>query len=500
MQEKYDELLGIIARVDDLNRAAGILHWDQQTYMPAGGAAARAAQMATLESAAHEIFTAPRVGELLAELRTWAESQGYDSTPASLVRVVRREYDRERRLPSALVAEKAAAVGLALDAWQRAKRAADFAVFQPHLSRLVELAVAEAEALGYEDERYDALVGRYEPGMRTAVLSALFLRLERELVPLVKAVAEREPPADPLVDRTFPAERQLAFGRELLTAMGFDFQRGRLDLTEHPFTTSFSTGDVRVTTHVHTDKPLANIFGVIHEGGHALYEQGFSADHARTPLANAASLGWHESQSRLWENVIGRSRPFWEHFFPRLRDLFPAQLAGVALDGFHQAVNRVLPGPIRIEADELTYNLHIILRFNLERDLLNGTITVPDLPGIWRERMRESLGVRPDNDAQGILQDIHWASGMFGYFPAYALGNVIAAQVYERILGDIPDLPQRIAHGELDGLKQWLNGRIHAHGAKYEPDELIERVTGAGLTVEPYLEYLRKKYGELYRL
>ncbi|MCL6613916.1 MAG: carboxypeptidase M32 [Firmicutes bacterium] len=497
-QEKYQELLGLLGRADDLARAAGLLEWDQQTYMPAGGAAARAGQLATLRGLAHETFTSPRVGELLQELAPWAEEQGDESTPANLIRVVTRDYERERKLPASLVAEKAEAVGLAMDAWQRAKRSADFSFFQPHLERLVELNVAEAEALGYEGERYDALVDRYEPGMKTSLLLEVFGRLERELAPLVRSVFALGPRPDPLAGKVFPAGAQLTFGRELLTAMGFDFDRGRLDQSEHPFTSGFAPGDVRVTTHVYETSPLSNIFAVIHEGGHALYEQGLPSEYARTPLGNAASLGVHESQSRLWENVIGRSRPFWEYFYPRLRAFFPSQLDEVSLEDFLRVINRVQPALIRIEADELTYNLHIILRFHLERELLNGTVRAGDLPGLWRERMEKYLGIVPKNDAEGVLQDVHWAAGLIGYFPAYTLGNIIAGQLYALMTDELPGLNDEIKAGNLAVVKQWLNRKVHVHGAKYEPAELVRRVTGTDLDIEPYLGYLKGKLAEYY--
>lgn len=495
MQAKYDELLTILGKVDDIGRAAGLLGWDQQTYMPPGGVASRASQMATLESMAHELFTAGRVGELLDEVAPWAEAQGYDSLPASAIRVTRREYERYRKLPNKLVAAKAEAVGLAFDAWQKAKHASDFSIFQPRLERLVELSVEEAEALGYQEERYDALVDRFEPGMRTKRLVEIFDRLEKELVPLVRA-AGRSAGDDALRGLSFPAQAQQDFARELLTAMGFSFERGRMDVAEHPFTSGFSPSDVRITNHPYEHAMLSNVFSTIHEGGHALYEQGVPTAFDRMPVSGSASLGMHESQSRLWENIIGRSLPFWRHFYPKLQAHFPAQLGTVPLEAFYKTVNRVKPSLIRVEADELTYNLHIILRFNLERELLNGTVRVADLPAIWNERMRAGLGVTPAHDAEGVLQDVHWSHGIFGYFPTYSLGNIYSGQIYNRMREDLPDLEGAVGRGELLGVKAWLNEHVHVHGGKYEPEDLIKKITGEGLTVEPYLEYLKGKYGK----
>ncbi|HEY8395060.1 MAG TPA: carboxypeptidase M32, partial [Thermaerobacter sp.] len=479
--------------------AGALLSWDEEVYMPPGGAEARAEQKATIGRLAHELFTAPEVGEWLEELREWEASLDPDSTDASILRVTRREYERARRVPPDLVAELLRASSQGYHAWVEAREQRRFAPFAGALARLLELCRQMADALGYEEERYDALLQGHEPGMKTSQVRALFARLKEGLLPVVQAIAERSGRVrDDFLHQSFPEDRQWQATIEALRAIGFDFNRGRQDRSIHPFTTAFSPGDVRLTTRIDPGCFGPAFFASLHEGGHGLYEQGFPDEFRRTPLADGASSAVHESQSRLWENVVGRSREFWTFFFPRLRELFPAQLEGVDAEAMYRAVNRVQPSLIRVEADEVTYNLHIMLRFELELALLSGDLAVEDLPGAWNEKMKEYLGLVPADDLQGVLQDIHWSWGGFGYFPSYALGNLMALQLWEKALADEPDLPERIAAGDLTGVLAWMREHVHRHGAKYEPLELVQRATGRELSPEPFLRYIRRKYGELY--
>ncbi|HEX6987973.1 MAG TPA: carboxypeptidase M32 [Bacillota bacterium] len=501
MNERFEQLLARCREVADLERAAAVLAWDEQTYMPPGGARARADQKATLRRLAHAALTSPEFGELLQALAEDVESLAPDSDQAALVRLARRHYDRAVKLPPDLVEALSRAGSEGFTAWLEARRANDFAVFQPKLERLVELQRQKADALGWRERRYDALLDLFEPGMRTSMVEQTFSTLRDQLVPFLQAIRERvDAVDDSVLRRHYPAQAQWEFTVDLLRAIGFDFDRGRQDRSEHPFTTSFSVDDVRVTTRIHENYLAQAVFSTIHEAGHAFYELGLPREHERTPLCETASLGLHESQSRLWENVIGRSRGFWEHFLPRLAERFPSQLAGVGVDQFYRAVNRVEPSFIRTEADEVTYNLHIFLRFELEQALLDGDLKVADLPGAWNGKMQAYLGVTPPDMLRGVLQDVHWSDDLFGYFPTYSLGTVLAVQFYEKALADHPGLPEEIRQGRFDTLHRWLTDNVHRHGARYEPAQLIRRVTGTDLDAGPYLRYIRAKYGEIYGL
>lgn len=499
MNERFEQLLARCREVADLYNAAAVLGWDEQTYMPPGGARARADQQATLRRLAHAVITDPKTGELLDALAGDVKDLPADSDEAALVRLMRRHYDQAVKLPPDLVEALSRAESDGFKAWIEARRANDFSIFQPKLERLVELQRQKADALGWQERRYDALLDLFEPGMRTAEVEQTFATLRDELIPILQAIRERiDAVDDAVLRRHYPADDQWSFTIDLLRAIGFDFDRGRQDRSEHPFTTSFSVDDVRVTTRILEDYLAQSIFSTIHEAGHAFYELGLPREHERTPLAQAASLGLHESQSRMWENVIGRSRGFWEYFLPRLAERFPSQLAGVGLEEFYRAVNRVEPSFIRTEADEVTYNLHIFLRFELEQAMLDGDLTVADLPGAWNEKMQAYLGVTPPDMLRGVLQDVHWSGDTFGYFPTYSLGTVLSVQFYEKALAEHPELPEEIRGGRFETLHRWLTDNIHRHGSRYEPVELIRRVTGTGLDAGPYLRYIREKYGDIY--
>jgi len=501
MNAKFEELKTRLNEIHDFQAAAAVLSWDQQTYMPPGGAQARARQMSTLAKIAHEKFVCDEIGQLLEDLEAELSDLDYESFEASLIRVTRRDYNRQRKLRPELVAKLAKAGALGRVAWEKARQASDFGAFQPNLEEIVDLTIEMAEALGYQDRIYDALLDRFEPEMKTAQVETLFNKMKAELVPLIQAIAEhRDAVDDSILARDFDEAKQWDFGIEVIKRLGFDFERGRQDRSAHPFTTSFSPGDVRLTTRLFRDRFKSALFGTIHEAGHGMYEQGFDQALDRTPLSDGASLGVHESQSRMWENLVGRSRGFWTFWLPRLKEYFPAQLEGVDVETFYRAVNRVQPSLIRVEADEVTYNLHIFLRFEIENLVLERKVKIGDLPELWNARMEEYLGLRPPNDADGVLQDVHWSTGMIGYFPTYSLGNLLSALFYNQAISERPEIPTQIERGEFAPLLNWFREKIHAHGAKYTPAELVERVTGGPICTEPFLAYIREKYTQIYRI
>ncbi len=500
LTEDFQALLEILGRASDLSGAASVLGWDQETYMPPGAAPGRADQLATISRLAHETFTQPRVGELLARLADACQHLPPDSFEASLVRVTRREYQRRIKVPPALAEELARARSVGPHEWAQARKANDFSRFAPHLRRNIRLARELADCLGYPAHPYDALLDEYEPDLTVAEVRQLFAQLKDGLLPLLQAIRSRPPLDDGVLRGDFDERRQEELSVVVLRAFGYDFQRGRLDRSAHPMTICSGPGDVRLTTRYDPRYLGESLFSTIHEAGHGLYDQGIPDEFRRTPLFGGASMGVHESQSRLWENVVGRSREFWTFLLPRAGELFPEAFARAEVEEVYRAVNRVEPGEIRVDADEVTYNLHILLRFELELELLEGHLDVDDLPEAWNTRMERYLGVRPRNDARGVLQDIHWAQVDFGYFPTYTLGNVLAVQFFEQALRENPGIPQALAQGEFRPLLGWLREHIHRHGAKFTPGELVRRVTGGPMQVTPYLNYLRRKYGELYEL
>ena len=499
-REAYNELIRRCKEVGVLRSCADLLGWDERTYMPPAGAAHRAEQMALLARLVHERAAAPRVGELLAELESSDLVKDRDSLEAANVREIRRAYDRAVKLPEALVVELARVTTQAQPVWQKARHDSDFASFRPWLEKIVRLKREEAAAVGYgKGVPYDALLDEYEPGMTTAEVTRAFAELRDQLVPLVAAIAasKRKPPTE-ILHRDYPLEDQRIFGRAAATAIGFDFNAGRLDTTTHPFCSGVGPGDCRLTTRYNPRFFNESFFGILHEAGHGIYEQGLDPEHFGTPAGSAASLGIHESQSRLWENQVGRSRAFWEHFLPRAQQVFPSAVSAVSLDDFVFAINDVRPSFIRVEADEATYNMHIILRFELEQALVSGDLSVADVPAAWNEKFKRSLGLRVLDDANGCLQDIHWSGGGIGYFPTYTLGNLYAAQFMARARDDVGDLDEAFRRGEFGRLKGWLNEKVHRPGGRYSSAELCRRVTGRPLRPEPLVSYLRQKYAPLY--
>lgn len=528
--DAYDDLIHRSKRLGLLNSCAAVLGWDQQTYMPPHGAHLRGEQMALLASLAHRKITDPKLGELLAEVEASDIMTVPDLPEAANVRELRRAHDRARKVPQSLVEELARVTTAAQQAWQAARAANEFATFRPWLSRVIELKREEAQAVqrgarnaerGTEEPNqpddssaprsalrtphlYDALIEEYEPGTTVAELKTLFEGLTKELVPLIHAVRDSvKRPDRSILHHEYPTDRQRVFAEAAAAAFGFDFAAGRLDTTAHPFCSGFGPGDCRITTRYNPRFFSEAFFGVLHETGHALYEQNLPAEHFGTPLGSACSFGIHESQSRLWENQVGRGRPFWEHFFPRLRQTFPTALAGVTPEAFYFAVNDVKPSLIRVEADEATYNLHIALRFELELGLLTGDVPVADLPGVWNERFKALLGLAVPDDAHGCLQDIHWSFGGVGYFPTYTLGNLYAAQLMaaaRRDLGGPEAVAADFRRGEFGRLKGWLTEKVHRHGQRYRAGELCRLATGEPLGPRPFLDYLHDKYAPLYGL
>ena len=501
MTTALDQLKTRLGEIQDLRRANALIGWDQQTYMPSGGSAARAEQSATLQKISHELFTADETGRLIDAAAHDTDKLDPDSDDARLISVTRRDYHKSRKVPADLVAEIARVTGQAVDVWTQARAQSDWKPFEPYLQKIVDLNRKLADALGYAEKPYDALLDQYEPDMKTSEVKAVFDSIKPELIALVKQIAAKAGAvSDDVLHREFDEQAQWNFGLDVIKRYGFDFERGRQDRSVHPFTTSFSIGDVRITTRVDRTFLSPALFGTLHECGHALYEQGFNRDLERTPLADGASLGMHESQSRMWENLVGRSRPFWQFFFPKLQAAFPAQLADQTLDSFYRAANKVSPSFIRVEADEVTYGLHIMLRFELENEMIEGRLKMADVPEAWNAKMQDFMGITPPTTALGALQDIHWSGGMIGYFPTYQLGNLISLQLWDKINADIPDLTEQITRGEFGALLTWLRTNLHQHGRKFTSTELLQRITGGGLNPAPYLKYLKAKFGEVYRL
>lgn len=483
------DLLERLGELSDLNHAGLVMAWDQQVMMPPGGAPDRGQALGTLGRLAHDRLVAPELGVLLDA----ATSPG----DALLVRTVRRDHERARRVPSELTAQLARAASAGYAAWLDAREQNSFAVFAPALRTNIELARRYAACFPESDDPYDPLLDRYEPGATAAEVTGLFTRLREGLVPLLSEIATAQAPSALPAD--FPVAAQREIGLEIVAAMGFDRGEWRLDDAVHPFASSPSHGDIRVTSRF-DDHSLTGLFALMHEVGHGLYEHGVDPALARTTLDSGVSLGVHESQSRLWENLVGRSAPFWTHWLPRLRERFPLTLRDVDLDAFLRAINVVRPTLIRVEADEVTYSLHVILRFELELALIDGTLDPGDLPEAWAAKMKQFLGLDVPDDRRGVLQDIHWSQGIIGYFPTYAIGNVLAAQLWRALRADLPGLDDDLRRGEYGALRAWLVEKIHRHGRTLTPPELVEQAVGGPLDPEPMLAHLEAKYRGLYGL
>jgi carboxypeptidase Taq len=490
---KFEELKRRLGEVIDLYRASSYLDWDQQVLMPPGAAELRAEESATLDKLAHERFTSSDIGRLLEDLQPYEQSLDPDSDEASLIRVTRRDWEKARKVPTELRGEIAHAAATALPVWIEARKNSDFKAFLPYLEHNVELKRRYIEC--FDGEPYDILLDDYEEGMKTTEVADVFDELKRELVPLIEQ-ANASPVDDSCLQTTFPVEKQRDLNRYVLEAFGWDETYWRLDEIVHPAAYSFGTNDIRITTR-YAEDGLESLFSTMHEFGHGLYERQVDPALERTPLCDGVSLGVHESQSRMWENLVGRSLPFLGWLYPRLQEAFPAQLESVEVETFYRAVNKVEPSFIRVDADQITYNMHVILRFELEQEIVSGSIAPQDVPEAWNSKMKEYLGVDVPDDRRGVLQDVHWSSGGFGYFPTYALGNVISLQIWEKVREAIPDLDEQFEQGEFGTLREWLRDNLHRYGRKYTPRETLRRATGSALDVGPYVRYLKDKVEEL---
>ncbi len=490
-----------MSEIWDLSRVQAIINWDRQTKMPPKGAEARTRQTSTLSRLIHERFTSDEIGKLLEELVPWLEELDFDSEEAALIRLAKHEYQKRKDVPTILVTETSKASGKANQAWIKARQENDFASFMPHLERLFELTHRYTECFPEADHPYDALLDQYEPGMTVEIVSQIFNEVKGPQSTLLKAIQDSGVViGSSLLNQYFPEAKQLDVALEAAKILGYDLERGRLDLTTHPFETSFSVNDVRITTRVNENFLNACLFATMHETGHALYELGVSPKYEGLPLARGASSSLHESQSRLFENLIGRSQAFSSHLFPILQKYFPTQLGNADLETYYRAINKVQPSFIRVEADEVSYNLHIILRFEIELGVMNGDIPIKELPEAWNDKFNTYLGIIPPTDTEGVLQDVHWSWGLLGHFTSYALGNIIASQWWHQMAKDIPEQDELMAQGKITPIREWLIENVHQHGRKYLPTELIMRVTGGQIDPRPYLAYLNNKYQALYHL
>jgi len=495
------ELRGRLQEIDDLQRANDLLNWDQSTYMPPGGAAGRARQMATIEKIGHARSSDPQLGELLDNLEDYVNRLPADSDEVALVTVARRDYERATRVPNALMGEIANHIGLSYSVWTSARRDNDWATMRPILEKTLELSRRYAENFPDVQHIADPLIDNSDEGMTVATIRPLFRELRAFLTPLVHAISQKPETDASCLFQYYPEAKQWAFGETIIRAFGYDFTRGRQDKTHHPFMTRFNWGDCRITTRFDENYLGAGLFATLHEAGHALYEMGTEPSYDASPLGEGTSSGVHESQSRTWENLVGRSLPLWKHYFPKIQETFPQQLGNVDLQTFYHAINKVKPSLIRVEADEVTYNLHVIIRFELECELLEGSLTIPDLPDAWRARYQDYLGVTPTNDADGVLQDVHWYGGMIGgAFQGYTLGNILSGQFMVAAHEAIPNLFEQWQEANFEPLHTWLTENIYRYGRKYSTLELVRRITGGAIELGPYKNYLTTKYSEIYQL
>jgi len=493
------ELTAKVKQLSVLSSCSALLGWDERTYMPRKGAAHRAEQHSLLAGMVHEQFTTPKVGDMLSEVENSDLLKDPISPDSVNIRELRRAYDKLIKIPKKLVEEISRTTTLSEQAWVEARKKSDFNAFAPWLTKMIDLKHQQAEAVGYEKEAYDALLDDYEPGGTAEMIAGVFANLRKDLVPLVEAIANASKKPDiSILERDYPVDRQAIFGKAASAAIGFDFDSGRLDVTTHPFCTTIGTGDVRILTRYNPNHIGQAFFGILHESGHGLYEQGLNPEHYGLPMGDTVSLGIHESQSRMWENNVGRSRAFWEYFFPRARQVFWESLSDVKLDDFYFAVNDVRPSFIRVEADEATYNLHILLRFEIEHAIFKKEVKTEDIPGVWNEKFKKYLGIVPPDDKQGCLQDVHWGAGLIGYFPTYTLGNLYAAQFFAKAKQEIGDLEKQFSQGHYEALLGWLREKIHHQGQRYRAADLVKQVTGEPLQHKYLINYLREKYSPLY--
>lgn len=495
--KQYQNFKNQLEKIADLRYSLSVMSWDMEVNMPPEGSQYRGRQISTIEGLAHQMFTEEQFGKLLSDLKTGDDLSDIERTN---VKQTFKSYEKATRFDYDFVVKRSKAVSAAYSAWVKARANDDFSIFETPLKELVDIKRKEAEILGYEDHPYDALMDEYEPNAKTSEIDKLFGDLKPRLKELLDKIEARPQVNDEFMRQYFNKEDQWQFGLDILKQIGYDFDRGRQDLSPHPFTTSFSPGDIRVTTRVDENNFNEMLWSCIHEGGHALYEQGLRSDQYGMPVGAAISLGVHESQSRLYENNLGRSFPFWKANYPQLKDTFKSQLADVSARDFYMAMNKVQPSLIRVEADELTYHFHIMIRYEIEKALIEGSIDVADLPAVWNAKYKEYLGVDVPNNAKGVLQDIHWAHGSFGYFATYSLGSLYAAQYFKQAKKEIPNLEAEIEAGKMDSLLTWLRDKIHQHGQMYTADELCKSITGKSLDAQEFMDYANEKYKDIYSI
>lgn len=504
MSGSFQRLRDIGRKIYLLSHIDALIGWDQEVSMPSGAIEERAEQLSYIEGLLYDESTSAELGSALSEMGASEENPrgkaGLSDTESAYVRVLYKMYRKQVKLPKSLVMEFAKQTSIAQNKWVEARKKNDFELFKPHLAGILELTHEKVEKLGYEEHPYDALIDEFEPETTTADIKPVFKQLRDGLKELVQKICCAGQVENGFITRKYPLRRQEQFGREVLEDLGYDFTRGRLDVSAHPFTTSLGADDVRITTRYNEEFFNSGIFGIIHEAGHALYELGFSEDVRGNVLADGTSLGIHESQSRMWENMIGRSVPFWERYYPKLAAMFPEALGDISFDRFYRGINKVEPSFIRVEADEVTYNMHIILRFELECALLTGELKVENLPDKWNSTFKELLGLTPPSHAEGVLQDIHWSMGAFGYFPTYALGNLYAAQFFSALQSELPNIEEMIRDGKFSDILLWLRKNIHSYGSTYTAEEICKKITGKSLEPAPFLEYVNGKFGTVYDL
>lgn len=496
-QELYQEYKELAQKAADINYASAVLGWDQEVFMPEKGFEHRGRQLATLGAMAHDIVTSERYGNILSELSGRGD---LSVAEADNIRLSKEDYDKHSKVPAALVEKMSMQVSKSYSVWIQARRENNYALYAPELDKMLSLKKEEADFVGYKEHVYDAMLDDYEKGATVSMLNPIFDEVKEKLPVLLDKIKAAPQIDDSFLRRNYPRQGQWDFSIDVLKGMGYDFEAGRQDISEHPFTTSFSPQDVRVTTRVDENDFASLFWSSIHEGGHALYEQGLSSDYYGLPLGEAASLSIHESQSRLWENCVGRAMPFWKHFYPRLQQQFPSQLNDVSVDAFYKGMNKVQPSLIRTESDELTYHFHVMIRYEVEKALFENTVSVKDLSAFWNEQYQKYLGVSATNDKEGVLQDVHWAHGSFGYFPTYSLGSFYAAQFYKQATKELNGLEAQIANGEFTDLLEWLRKGVHQYGRKYRSEELCNKLTGQGLSFAAFMEYATEKYTGIYGL
>jgi carboxypeptidase Taq len=500
MSEKIERLNALAAEIFDLNGISALLGWDQHVNMPPGGVEDRSNQTALIGGYLHDRITSNELGQLISDLEKEIGDLNADNDAARNVRKAKWHFEQNSRIPKKTMIEFLMVTTQANEIWVKARQTNDYASFQPILQRIVELRQEVAEYFKPYDHVYDPLLDMFEPGMKTAEVKQIFNALRPKQVELIKAISQSKQFDNSFLKKNYDKELQEKFGRHVITRFGYDWNRGRLDVTAHPFTIGFGLGDVRITTRYLDNDGVSALFGTMHESGHAMYSQGCNPLYARTVLQEVSSLAFHESQSRMWENLVGRSKEFWTYFYPIFQMLFSGHLGNVDLETFYKGINQVEPSLIRVEADEATYNLHIMLRLEIEIGLMEKTISTKDLPEIWNTKMKDYLGVVPTNDAQGVLQDIHWSGGMIGYFATYALGNLLSVQLWEKMNQDVPNIPDEMAKGEFSSILHWLRENVHQYGSKYSSQELIQKITGSKISAEPYIRYLNQKYHQIYNI